>query len=269
MTGRIAGTRARTIASGVFAVLISLFLLAPVAIIIIVSFDATQNFTFPPASYSTIWYERFLGSPLWRSAIWNSLQVALLSTLIATTIGFFAALALVRGRFRGKDFVYTLILMPMIVPTVIFAVALYLALALVGLGGGMLAISIGHAVLTLPLVTLILASNIKSIDQGQEMAAFSLGAGWWYTLRRVTIPSARLPLVSAALFAFLFSFDELVVALFLSGVKTETLPVRIWNSLIYSFDPTVTAVSAFFIIVTGLVLALDGFLKWRAGRGAR
>src|SRR5690606_5879153 len=122
-------------------------------------------------------------SPLWRSAIWNSLQIAFLSSALATTIGFFAALALVRGRFRGKDFIYTLILMPMIVPTVIFAVALYLAMAIADVQGGILAISLGHAVLALPLVTLILASNLKSIDQRQEMAAFSLGAGWWYTLR--------------------------------------------------------------------------------------
>jgi putative spermidine/putrescine transport system permease protein len=241
--------------------LVFLFLVAPVVIIVVLSFDSAQIVSFPPRQLGLDWYRRFLGSPEWRGSIYVSLEIATLATAISTVGGFFAALSLVRGRYRGKYLIYAVILTPMIVPTVITAIALYMAFARLGIAGSIFATAIGHSVVALPIVTLILSSNLHMLDDGAERAALSLGAGRLYTLWRITLPLARVPLISAALFAFLSSFDELLIALFLSGVRNQTLPVRIWSSLTYSFDPTVTAVSAFFIVLTCLVLGMNGILR--------
>jgi len=246
--------------------LILMFLMTPVLIIVIISFENSLQLRFPPQEYSFRWYVRFLADPAWQRAIWVSLQVALITTVLATTLGFFAALALVRTRMRTKLVIYGFLLTPLIVPAIISAIAFYMTFAKLGASGSVLGIALGHTMMALPLVVIILTAAFRNLDERYEWAALSLGAGHWYTWSRITIPLAAPALISAALFAFLSSFDELLIALFLSGIRAQTLSVRIWNSLTLQIEPTIAAVSAFFVALTVLVLALDALLAYRTRR---
>jgi putative spermidine/putrescine transport system permease protein len=243
--------------------LVLVFLIAPVIIILIVSVSGADYLKFPPPSLSLRWYERFLGGSTWRNAIWVSVQVATLTMVFATVLGLLASLALVRGRFRGKGVVYAFLLSPLIVPTIISAIALYFFFARLKWTGSILAMALGHTVLALPVVVIIIAATLQGFDLRLEQAALSLGASRVVALRRITLPLIAPGILSAALFAFLTSFDELLIPLFLSGVEVQTLTVRIWNSLLLEVDPTIAAVSAFLIGVTSAILGASAFLRRR------
>jgi putative spermidine/putrescine transport system permease protein len=244
-----------------------LFLIAPIAIIVVLSFSAADYLTFPPPGLSLRWYQRFFGVPTWRRAIGISVQVAALTTLFATLLGLAAAFALVRGRFRGKGAVYALLLSPAIVPTVITAIGLYFFFVRLRATGSILAMALGHTVLALPVVVVIIAATLQGFDLRLEQAALGLGASRLTALRRVTLPLIAPGVLSAALFAFLTSFDELLIPLFLSGVDAQTLTVRVWNSLVLEVDPTIAAVSSFLIGVTTVVLGVSGLLRRRGETG--
>jgi len=239
------------------------FLIAPVAIILILSFSGADYLQFPPPSLSLRWYQRFFGVSAWRRAIGTSLQVAGLTMLFATVLGFFASLALVRGQFRGKGAVYAFLLSPTIVPTIITAIGLYFFFVRFKATGSILAMALGHTVLALPVVVIIIAATLQGFDLRLEQAALSLGASRFTALRRITLPLIGPGVLSAALFAFLTSFDELLIPLFLSGVEVQTLTVRIWNSLLLEVDPTIAAVSSFLIGVTAAVLGASALLRRR------
>lgn len=252
-----------TVAVRAWAGVVLAFLLAPVLIILVVSFSAADYLTFPPPGLSLRWYQRFFGVPSWRRAIGVSVQVASLTMVFATALGFLAALALVRGRFRRKRVVYAFLLSPAIVPTVITAIGLYFFFVRLKATGSILAMALGHTVLALPVVVIIIAATLQGFDVRYEQAALSLGASRLTALRRITLPLIAPGVLSAALFAFLTSFDELLIPLFLSGVEVQTLTVRIWNSLQLEVDPTIAAVSSFLIGVTTAVLGASAFLRRR------
>jgi putative spermidine/putrescine transport system permease protein len=244
-------------------IVVSLFLILPVIIIVILSFNSGSFLTFPPTVYGLRWYARFLSDPEWRGSIIVSMQVAGLTALFATTLGFITSYALVRGNFKGKVFIYGFVLMPMIVPNIITAIDFYFAFGRLGASGSVLGIALGHTVIALPLVVVMLTATFQSLDKQYELAAWSLGAGYWYTMRRVTLPLAVGGVLSAALFAFLTSFDELLISLFLSGVRTQTLTVRMWNNLILEIQPTIASVSACLIALTIVILGINAFLGRR------
>jgi len=239
------------------------FLLAPVLIIVIVSFSSGSYLSFPPPGLSLRWYQRFFGTPAWRQSIVVSVQVASLTMVFATVLGLGAALALVRGRFRGKAAVYGVVLSPMIVPTIITAIGLYFFFVKLKATGSILAMAMGHTVLALPVVVIIITATLQGFDLRLELAALSLGASRLVALRRVTVPLIAPGVLSAALFAFLTSFDELLIPLFLSGVEVQTLTVRIWNSLVLEVDPTIAAVSSFLIAITCAVLGVSALVRRR------
>ncbi len=244
-----------------------LVLILPVAIVVVLAFSGGTFLRFPPPSYSLRWFVAFFGNAAWRASLWSSIEVGVVACVIATVAGFLAAYALVRGSFPGKKLVLSLGLLPIIAPTIITSIALYYVSARLGLVGNVLWVGLCHAVIALPVVLLILLSTLQSVDPQLERAALSLGSGWVRTLWTVTVPIAAPGIVSAALFAFLASFDELVIALFLTNARTQTLPVRIWNSLQLEVEPTIAAVSAFLIAVTGVVLMLDAVLRQRGAGG--
>ena len=252
-----------TVAVAALAGAVLLFLIAPVIIILIVSFSGADYLSFPPPYLSLRWYQRFLGTPSWRQAIVVSTQVAVLTMLFATALGLLAALALVRGHFRGKGAIYAVLLSPMIVPTIITAIGLYFFFVRLKATGSILAMALGHTVLALPVVVIIMAAALQGFDIRLEHAALSLGASQLTALRRITLPLILPGLFSAALFAFLTSFDELLIPLFLSGVEVQTLTVRVWNSLVLEVDPTIAAVSSFLIGVTTVVLGASALLRGR------
>ncbi len=250
-------------------VLLCFGMVAPIVIVAIASFSGDGYLKFPPESFSTRWYERFLGDQRWREAILNSVVIGLMTSILSTLIGFLAAYALVRGQFAWRRVIMSLLLTPVIVPHVVTAVAVYFLSARMGLVGVRPWIAVAHSVVALPVVLIILQSALKTVDPVLERAAMVCGCTRWGVFRRVVAPLALPGVVSAALFSFLTSFDELVISLFLAGIRAETLPVRIWNSLLLEVEPTIAAVSTLLIVVTMLALAADALLRrFRGGGGS-
>lgn len=241
---------------GVWSALLLLFLLVPILVILPISLTSSTQLTFPPPALSLRWYREVFADPAWLRGFRLSAGIAAMTTLLATTLGTAAALALVRWRFPLRKAVYVLILAPMIVPTVVTAAAMYFFFAAVGLRGSLVAFTLGHTVLALPVATIILSATLQGFDEGLEHAAMSLGASRIVALRRVTLPLVAPGLVSAAVFSFLHSFDDLMVSLFLATPRVQTLPVRIWSAVFYSVEPTVAAVSILLIgvLIVGLGL---------------
>ncbi|WP_315928153.1 ABC transporter permease [Mesorhizobium sp. SP-1A] len=252
--------RADTIVKSIAGVLCAVLVL-PIVIVVILSFSGDRFLSFPPSSVSLQWYARFFGDDGWRSALFASLAIAAATCVISTVLGFLGAYAFVRGRIPAKQLMLSFVLLPLIVPHIITAIALYFASVPLGLVGVKLWIAVGHSVVAVPIVVLILMSALQGVDINLERAALSLGADRLTVFRRIVLPLVLPALLSAALFSFLASFDELVISLFLSGVASETLPVRIWNSLRMEIEPTIAAVSAFLIGITTIVLLADAAVK--------
>jgi len=252
----------------VVIVLLCFGLLAPIVIVTIASFSGDGYLKFPPESFSTRWYERFLGDPRWRAAILNSLWIGAMTSALSTAIGFLAAYALTRGQFRFRRVLLSLLLTPVIVPHVITAIAVYFLSARAGLVGVRPWISVAHTVVALPVVLVILQSALRTVDPALERAAMVCGCTRFGVFRRVVLPLATPGVVSAAFFSFLTSFDELVISIFLAGIRSETLPVRIWNSLLLEVEPTIAAVSTLLIAVTVLILAVDAAIRRQRQAGS-
>lgn len=236
-------------------------LMLPIVIVVVVSFGKSSFMAFPPTSLSTRWYVEFFDSPEWMSALFTSFAIALMASAIATLLGFFGAWSLVRGQYGRKKLIVSFCLLPLIVPTVITSVALYFASAPLDLVGSKVWIAVCHASLALPIVLLILISSLQGIDPSIERAAAGLGASGARILFTIILPMAAPGIVSATFFSFLTSFDELIVSMFLSGVTTETLPVRIWNSLTMNMEPVIAAISSFLIVLTIALLVLESLVR--------
>lgn len=251
----------------VAAIAVLVFLALPILIIFPLALSPTDYLTFPPRGVSLRWFEAVLTNADWRGSIWFSLQIAVGSTILAVLLSVLAALALVRGRFRFKQAVYALILLPMIVPNIISAIAMFFFFADKGaVFGSMPAIIIGHAVIALPIAIIILSANLQGVDGRLENAAMSLGASRYTAFRRITLPLIAPGIASACIFAFLSSFDELLIAMFMAGSTAQTLPVRIWNAVLFQLDPTIAAISALLVVVSILALLAANLV---ARRGAR
>ncbi len=247
--------------------LLCLVLLGPIAVVVVVSFSGDAYLAFPPASLSLRWYARFLGDGRWLAALVNSLLAALMCAAIATAAGFLASYAFVRGRLAGRTVLMALALLPLIVPSIVTAIAVYFLSVRLGLIGSRVWLAVTHAVVALPVVLIITQAALQAVDPALERAAMVHGCTRWGVFRRVVLPLAAPGIVSAALFAFLASFDELVVALFVAGVQAQTLPVRIWNSLTLELEPTIAAVSTLLIGVSVLVLLVDYGVRRRQAPG--
>jgi putative spermidine/putrescine transport system permease protein len=242
------------------------WLLAPIIIVVILAFSGDGYLHFPPSSLSLQWFTRFFGDVQWQRAMLSSLIIGAIACVVSTTVGFFCAYAFLRVEFPGKKLLLSLMLTPIIVPNIITAIAMYYLAGKLRLIGNFLWLGLCHAVIAMPIVLLILLSALHAVDPNLERAALGLGSSRTRVFFRVVLPIALPGVMSAALFAFLASFDELLISLFLSGVHTQTLPVRIWNSLNLQVEPTIAAVSAFLIAVTCVVLGVDGVLRHRRGR---
>lgn len=249
----------------IISAILCLLLIAPILIVVVMSFGESSYMIFPPSSLSTKWYGEFFASPEWMESLASSLGIAVLSSLLATTLGFLGAYSLVRGKYGNKKLIISFCLLPLIVPTIITAVALYFASVPLDIVGSKVWIAVCHAALAIPVVLLILISSLQGIDISIERAAEGLGASKLHTFTRVVIPMAAPGIISAAFFSFLTSFDELIISLFLSGLESQTLPVRIWNSLLMNMEPVIAAISSFLILITiGLLLLELTVRKLRA-----
>jgi putative spermidine/putrescine transport system permease protein len=245
---------------------VCLFLVLPILIIVPTSFNASAYMDFPPKGWSLRWYRAYFESRAWTEPTWLSLRVALATTGIATALGTLAAFGLVRGRFRGRRALEYFLLSPMIVPHIVFAVGAYLLFARVALVGRPAALYLAHTVVAIPLVVVVVASALRTYDRTLEQAARSLGAGYAQTLRHVTIPLIRPAILSAAAFAFLISFDEVILAIFLGGPGATTLPKKMWDSVRYEIDPTLTAIATLLVVLSVVLLAVAEALRAASAR---
>jgi putative spermidine/putrescine transport system permease protein len=244
------------------------FLVLPLLVILILAFSDAPFLEFPPPGFSFRWFANFVYRPGWLAATRTSLEVASLTMIFATLIGGLASIALVRSSFRGKAFVTSLMLSPMVIPTVVFAIALYFLFARLGIVGTRLGLILSHVVLALPYVIIVISGALRSIDTSLERAAQVLGAPPATAFWRITLPAIRPAVLTAALFSFLASFDELVVALFISGTTAKTLPKRMWEGIREEIDPTTAAVAALLIFVSILFLAASEAVRLRKAEKA-
>lgn len=240
------------------------YLLAPIFIVFPMSLSPGRYMVFPPTGVSFQWFQTYFSSDAWISASLLSIQVALLSTAIATTLGTLAAFAIVRSRFPGKELLYAFILSPWIVPPIIMAISLFFVVVRLGLIGNAFVLASAHAVLGIPAVVVVVSATLKGFDLSFEHASMSLGANRWQTFRHVTFPLIRPGVLTGALFAFLASFDDLILALYLGGERAVTLPRRLWSGLRFEINPTIAAVSVILILLTVLMLVLIEISRRRA-----
>lgn len=247
--------------------LVMLFLVAPTLIVLPLSFSDSPYLQFPPPGWSLRLYESYAGSIEWRSATMISLQTAMLTVLLATPLGTAAAYGLHRS--GGKLAVAILIALgtPMIVPVIFIAIGVFYLYARLNLLYTITGLVIAHTTLAMPFVIAMVASSLHSFNEAQEQAARSLGASRMKAFFTVTLPQIRFSVASGALLAFLTSFDEVIVALLISGGTNETLTRRMFKSMRDQFDPTIAAISSILILMSiGLLLMAQVFRAREHGK---
>lgn len=246
-----------------FTMLVFAFLMLPLLVVFPISVSSASYMQFPPPGFSWQWYQRYFGDEIWIEATIRSFQVAALCTLLAMLLGVPLAFLLVRSKRRGIWMLDRLAAAPIIVPTIILSIAIYSIFARLQLIGVWYGVAIAHTVLALPFVVILVGAGLRGFDQAQEQAAMGLGASWPVAIWRITLPQLRPSLISAAFLAFISSFDELVVAMFLSGAAM-TLPKKMFDNIMMEIDPTIAAVSVTQILLVGICLGLTALF----GRGA-
>lgn len=245
-----------------YLALLLAFLYLPLVIMGLMSFNASPFYQLP-IEWSTTWYQAFFANDQLLSAAWNSISIALATTLIATILGTAASIALFRYDFPGKTFLRALLFPPIAIPWLITGTAMLIFFFGAGIGRGLHAILLGHVALALPYVIVVVSARLQTFDPQLEEAARSLGANQWQVTRRVTLPWIMPGVVAGALFAFAVSFDQFVVSYFLATPGQATLPVEIYASIRKGFTPEINAVSTIIIVVSmGLMLVAARFFKF-------
>ena len=243
----------------VFAALLAALVVIPVLAVVPLAFSQQSFVRLPPQSWSLRWWNTFFADPSWLRALLTSLEVAALSCLLSVAAGTSAALGLTRLRPRLRAFADALFLGPMVAPVIVLAVGLYALARAVGLVGSTLGMVLAHTMLALPYVILNVGVSIAALDPRLALAASGLGASPWRVFRTVTLPGILPGMLGGGIFAFVTSFDEVVLAVFLAGPSFKTLPVRIWEEVRVEYTPIV-AVAATIMLVLALLGSLVGRL---------
>lgn len=246
--------------------LVIVFLMAPIIAIVPLSFNAEPFFTYPMPGLSLRWYEEFLTSDVWQLALRNSIIVAVFATLLATLLGTLAAIGLSRPDCPSRATLTAILISPMIVPVIVSAVGIYYAFAAVGLLNTLTGLVLAHTALGAPFVVITVTATLASFDHNLMRAASSLGATPVQATMRVMLPIIAPGVVSGALFAFVTSFDEVVVAIFIAGSEERTLPRQMWSGVRETLSPTIAAVATLLILFSTLFLATVQWLQRRAER---
>ncbi|HRD78775.1 MAG TPA: ABC transporter permease [Hyphomicrobiaceae bacterium] len=242
----------------VLAVLVYALLLAPVAIVLVISFSADTFIVFPPSGYSLRWYERVFANQVLMQGLKLSAILALVVAGLSLLVGLPAAYAIARGLVPGAAVLKAFFLAPLLLPTLVVGLALLMALQPWRLTATLTGLALGHMVVTVPFVIRLMVTTFATLPQEVEAAAASLGATPWRVFRRVTLPLALPGLAASAFLAFLLSFDETVISLFLSGPRASTLPVELVRYVEGRTDPLVAALSVILIAGTiGVVLIVE------------
>ncbi len=237
------------------------FLVLPIFAVVPASFNNASFIRLPPVVWSLRWYSAFLADPEWLSALLTSLKVAVMAATLSVALGTLAALGLDRVSPRLRTLLLALVVSPLIVPVIMTSIALYYVLRPLGLHGTTLGLAIGHTLLAVPFVVVNVGVSLRGIDPNYLRAAQGLGASALHAFRTITVPLILPGLAGGAAFAFITSFDEVVVSIFLAGVQAKTLPVKMWETLRVEFTP-VTAVASTLLLALTLVLFVG--IKWFA-----
>jgi len=249
-----------------YGVLVLLFLCLPTLLVVPMSFSGTSYLQFPPPSWSLQWHRGFLDSEEWMGATVVSLKVALANVAVSLLVGGAAAYGLYTSGFARRKLLFGLLMTPIVFPVILLAIGSFYLYAQLGLLNSLLGLILSHASLSIPIVLIFVTAALRSYDFNQERAARSLGASRLLAFATITLPQIRLSLLSAGLFAFLTSFDEVVISIFISGGQSTTLTKRMFNSLRDIMDPTVAAISTWLIVLTCLLLIAAQFLGRPEGR---
>jgi putative spermidine/putrescine transport system permease protein len=254
----------------VWTALVLLFLTAPILAIMPLSFNAEPYFSYPMPGLSLQWYRDFFTSDRWLSAIRTSLELAACVTVLATILGTLAALGLSRSNLPGRSLIMSVLLLPMIVPVIITAVAVYIfyawAASIIGFNfiGSFPGLVLAHTLLATPFVVISVTSTLAGFDWNLSRAAQSLGAAPTTVFRKVILPLILPGVISGALFAWVTSFDEVVVALFISGPNQRTLPKQMFSGIREQISPTITAAATILVILSTLMLVGAELIRRRS-----
>lgn len=248
-------------ALGIICGLMTLFLLLPILFIIALSFGSSRWLIFPPPDWTFKWYSELFADPRWLSAALTSAKIGVIVMVLSVILGLLASLALVRGTFKGRAVLRAFFLTPMILPVVIVAVALYALFLRLGLNGTLVGFVIAHLVVALPFAIITISSALESFDTSIEQAAILCGASPWEARFRVTLPAIQHGLFAAAIFSFLISWDEVVLAIFMASPSLQTLPVKVWTTLRQDLTPVVAAASSLLVLLTVVLMIAAALLR--------
>ncbi len=253
--------------------LIFLFLLAPILIMVPLSFNAEPYFTFTrdmltldPDGYSLRWYQDLFSSDSWMRSIHNSFIIGIASTFIATTLGTLAALGLSRPQMPYKGLIMGILISPMIVPLIISAAGMFFFFSSINLAQTHIGVIFAHTALGTPLVVITVTATLVGFDHSLTRAAANLGASPTYTFFKVTMPLIAPGVISGALFAFITSFDEIVVVLFVAGVEQRTIPREMWSGIREQISPTILAVATLLVVISVALITTLELLRRRNER---
>lgn len=233
-------------------------LIIPTVIVIPMSFSDSQYLEFPPQNWSLRWYHEYIETPRWVNATITSFKVAFLTMLVATPLGILAAYGLYVSGSRLARLLFFIMMTPMIVPVILIAIGTFYVFGKLGLVNSITGLVLAHTVLSVPIVMIIFTSALSTYDLNQERVAQSLGSTRFRAFFEITLPQLKFSVLTAALLAFLTSFDEVIISIFLSGGGNSTLTKQMFSALRDYIDPTIAAISTLMILLsTGLMLGLQ------------
>ena len=258
-----------------FCAAVFAFLVAPILVIVPLSFNAEPYFTFTDGmlrldaeAYSLRWYRQIVEEDAWTRALANSLIIGVASTALATTLGTLAALGLSSAAMPARRLAMGLLISPMVTPVIISAAGMFFFYSSLGLSQTHLGLILAHAALGTPFVVITVTATLAAFDTNLTRAAASLGAGPLRTFRSVQLPLIAPGVVSGGLFAFATSFDEVVAVLFMAALDQRTIPRQMWAGIREQISPTILAVATFLIVFAVLLLFAVEWLRRRASSGA-
>lgn len=254
----------------VWLVCVVIFLLAPIIFLGVLSLDSSQWLTFPPPHLTLHWYHRFFTDQGWLNAIKTSLEVGSSVALFATLLGVPASFGLVRGKFPGKKALNAYFVLPMIIPVIVIAIALYSIFLKLGLTGTFIGFVLAHTVLALPFTIILTTTALRGFDEDIEKAAIICGASPFRSKTTITMRNILIGILSGALFAFLISWDEIVVALFMASPTLQTLPIKMWTTLRLELNPLVAVAGTLLALLSITIMSVIGLAQsWANGKGRK
>jgi putative spermidine/putrescine transport system permease protein len=248
-------------------VLLVIFLVAPMIIVVIISFSSAQFLMFPPPGFSMQWYRKIFADPAWFDSLTTSIEIVVPTGLLAMIIGTAAALGLSRGNIPGKAVITGVLMSPIVVPVIVIAAGMFGAYRVWNLNGTLTGFILAHTVLTVPYVVSTVLASLQMVDEQYEKAALTLGASPWVAFRRIVLPLILPGVLSGLLFAMVISFDELVVSLFIGSPTFRPVTVQMWSDVLGDIDPTIAAIGTLLFLFSLLVLLAEAVMR-QTGIGA-